>query len=72
MKWTKEKPTEIGWYWYRDRLTEPVMSLITMLDNELIMNAYRRYQNARINMLNGEYNEEWAGPIPKPKEEDNG
>lgn len=68
LRWTKEHPTKEGWYWYRDKVTEPIMSLITTLDHQLVMNAYRRYQNALIDRLDGEYDEEWAGPIPDPEE----
>ena len=68
LRWTREKPTEEGWYWYRDKVTEPIMSLITTLDHKLVMNAYRRYQNALIDRLDGEYDEEWAGPIPEPED----
>lgn len=68
LRWTREKPTQEGWYWYRDKVTEPIMSLITTLDHQLVMNAYRRYQNAFIDRLDGEYDEEWAGPIPEPED----
>lgn len=28
MKWTKELPTEPGWYWYRNEFVEPEVKLL--------------------------------------------
>ena len=36
MKWTKNKPTKIGWYWYKDGLTDsPVIGKVSRQEKDL-------------------------------------
>lgn len=57
MKWTKERPTVEGWYWYRD-------------DNRAaqIVGVGKRagFMDGKVVELD-ELSGEWAGPIPPPE-----
>ena len=66
LRWTKKKPTQEGYYWYKDKQTSQIIALITTLDNELIVHAANRYANYPVRMV--DLNGEWAGPIPEPEE----
>ena len=61
MKWTKERPTESGWYWFRDT-TFGVTSVLEV--------KIHRDKSIRIGpCYDGEITRgEWAGPIPEPEE----
>ena len=67
MKWTRDKPTEIGWYWLRetDRFCEAGVSIRV---------EYVRWYGRELCIMNWPIpeNKEWAGPIPEPKEDQNG
>ena len=56
MKWTKEKPTEEGWYWKRDYNGIDIV--------------FVRWYARKLCITNWEIPDdvEWAGPIPEPKE----
>lgn len=67
-KWTKEKPTVPGWYWYRYRESKNYASPV-ILDNNLdyglriIRSVFPDLEGRRLDGLCGE----WAGPLPEPE-----
>ena len=65
MKWTKQKPTKTGYYWYKDEFSEaPVIGRVDK-DKGLLY-----FDNGEISFnINDDEDEtsRWAGPIPEPK-----
>lgn len=59
MKWTSEKPSVPGWYWWRDNIVRVVYIGEYPPGNLYIMG----YHNLRV--AKGE----WAGPLTEPEEE---
>ena len=73
LKWTSEKPKDIGWYWYRpeprfiprmvyvcwryEPNKDPRWCVIIPCNCDMWLNV-------------NEFGGEWAGPIPEPEEED--
>lgn len=65
LRWTREKPTEQGWYWWRSSSCEEGMPievkalslgrLIALLPNEN-------------KLLDGLTDGDWAGPLAPPEE----
>lgn len=53
LRWTKEPPTEPGWYWLRQANTKDLVQIVRACGEELPYN----WENA-----------EWAGPIQEPVE----
>lgn len=71
MRWTKEKPTATGWYWYRgdyDPSGKEAQPLVVHMDTEgkvllLSPRAWKPFtEYPDLDVLNGE----WAGPIEPP------
>jgi len=62
MKWTKERPTQSGYYWYRSKRVFPQLV-------EVHGDGYQRWCSgtgrSRMDRLTGQ----WAGPIAPPEEE---
>lgn len=69
MKWTTDKPTKKGWYWWRDMRHGHRISLVVYIEFGergcgLVSFAYaERYRELK-DMTHGE----WAGPIPETEE----
>lgn len=55
LTWTREKPTEQGWYFYRARNTGGV-TVVYVIDGQTRL--------AEVAVLNGD----WAGPLAMPEE----
>ena len=76
MKWTTEKPTEQGWYWYRDEFysSAPVCLVWTGFINrpearalwfDICCGDECDWPDGDIKDSNGE----WAGPIEEPEDD---
>lgn len=63
MKWTKNKPTEPGWYWVEDRYGTDIV-YIKQVDDEFYIWCE---ENSDIYPLSEDA--EWAGPIPEPEDD---
>lgn len=72
LKWTKEKPTEPGWYWWRfEKNIVPHMVYVVhestmrpvQTDRMLIL-----YPNSKKELDVETRGGEWAGPIPEPED----
>lgn len=64
VKWTSEKPKELGWYWYQERF-EPEVVRIYLKDCILrmaLMNGNRFILNDIISKGH------WSGPIEPPED----
>ena len=62
LKWMKEKPTQDGYYWYRDKIT---MQMIAFVDASTEAVEFFMFPGETwLDALDGE----WAGPIPEPTE----
>ncbi len=56
MKWTTEKPTEPGWYWFE---LGPIYKI-----------SIRYFNSAKLSIKSAiEKDAKWAGPIPMPEDE---
>jgi len=64
MKWTKERPTEPGWYWRKPLNSNPKFNLSVIIKLQIFSGelGYMGYGLVWDKYL-------WAGPIPEPKEE---
>lgn len=61
VKWSKETPTQPGWYWYRiSKGSYPIIERYDMAAHGLAL-----WENGRILPISPG---EWAGPIPEPEE----
>ena len=67
LRWTKERPTEEGVYWYRDEFLTPFTLTRVFRDREKKMKVYGVRIIGTLNLY--EMPGEWAGPIPEPVEE---
>jgi len=64
LKWTKEKPTKDGYYWYKDKIT---MQMIAFVDASTEAVEFFVFpEETCLDALDGE----WAGPIQEPMEAD--
>lgn len=65
MKWTWEKPTTPGWYWYRSIVCETTMytRVVEVFPNGKVSDGLLLPMD-QIATRQGE----WAGPIPEPEE----
>jgi len=61
LKWSKEKPTEPGWYWIKDNLGTEIVR-IEEISGTLSIWYERDYEAYPV-----PNNAEWAGPIPEPE-----
>lgn len=62
LRWTKEKPTQNGWYWWRtgeDCNLRGIVSVCIETDIMVLAGSYKY-----LSQTTGE----WAGPIPEPEE----
>jgi hypothetical protein len=75
MNWTKTKPTQTGWYWYRgkyDAKSIAVQPVVTHVNIEGSLSGYYErvpYAWQPFMDYDGELNDftgEWAGPIEPP------
>jgi hypothetical protein len=64
--WTKDKPTEPGWYWFRHEHIAPWIAHVELLCRfgKAPFLAVRMQSIHTLDKFDGE----WAGPIPQPKE----
>ncbi len=58
MKWTEDKPTVPGWYWWRIAGIPLVVELVFNMNKELMIEDDARH----LDQLGGE----WAGPLEPP------
>ena len=68
MNWTKEKPTEPGWYWMRSAPPgiEPTASTIVQVYmNESVLSVKTQTDRAPLSNVHEVY--QFAGPIPEPE-----
>lgn len=65
MKWTTEKPTAPGWYWYRSIVCEVTRytRVVEVFPNGKVSDG-SLFPMDHVDKFNGE----WAGPIPEPEE----
>jgi hypothetical protein len=65
MKWTTEKPTESGWFWYRGPLSEDQPMVVHVYDVGKIFytGPWPDGHTVRLERSFGE----WAGPLEPPK-----
>lgn len=69
--WTKERPTTPGWYWWRAWrggtavVTEVCYSIPVTGEKRL----YAQFVDCTKALYIDQFEGEWAGPIPEPKEE---
>ena len=67
MRWTREMPTEPGWYWVRDPDVYATSINLVQHAKGRLMFAYG--SGVRIELDDAMYDDcEWAGPIPEPGE----
>lgn len=60
LRWTNERPTKPGWYWYRDaRFSDHPRAYYVREDGTI---AHPDDAEAHVNELSGE----WAGPADSP------
>jgi hypothetical protein len=67
LNWTPVKPTEPGWYWYRDRemfATRPTLLLIEIAGGPWIR---RDVFTRALIAIDGKFNGLWAGPLTPPE-----
>lgn len=62
MTWTRNKPTEPGWYWYKPNGGGACVVLITRGIRETLV--FQRGGRVLIGLPDGA----WSGPIPEPEE----
>ena len=61
LKWTKEKPTKDGWYWFRHKAFNTYIAKVTC-GGTILFGQY-------FNVKDINNDAEWAGPIPEPEEQ---
>ena len=65
MKWTKQTPTEPGWYW--QKRTNPIYTEIWGDEKQIVHIRYYAGNLCIMNWPIPNKDHEWAGPIPEPE-----
>ena len=77
MKWTKEKPTKEGWYWFRHQIVLPEgceivkvydRFFITGKGKKCVLGSHMGFVLEDLYCDEDIPYAEWAGPIPEPEE----
>lgn len=74
MKWTREKPTVPGWYWYREPRRVGTDEDPQWLDPECVRvrinpgGAFAGFQGSDSEDFVADCHGEWAGPLSPPEE----
>ena len=63
LQWTKSKPSEAGWYWYRGQSQEEDPFIVQVDEVGQFQWPDGGFQEATLTKG------EWAGPIEEPEEE---
>lgn len=67
MKWTSEKPTKPGWYWYKS-LRRPTQ-VMQVYANEFFVRGVLFAQSSGLNSTRvAKLTGQWAGPLEEPQE----
>lgn len=66
MKWTREKPTQPGWYWWRAPRKRPRVLLVSAY--AFTKTRYQDGLGGDVYLVENMVPGEWAGPIPEPEE----
>lgn len=70
MKWTKEKPTKTGWYWYQNvgfKFSYPTIVQVSYYGTKLAIDwesTYNGHYEYQVDKLKDDF---WCGPIPEPE-----
>lgn len=67
MRWTKEKPTTLGWYWWRHRSYPNAgrwVAQVWQYDDGTVQTDSGFGSDVLLSTLD----REWAGPIPEPED----
>ncbi len=67
VKWSSNKPTKPGWYWWKDRELGPDIIPIVEVSSGLVYDSGLGVE-CQIPVGEYGYKSEWAGPIPEPEE----
>ncbi len=67
MKWTTEKPTDPGWYWYHPEFTETPLIVLVSIRGKSV--TFERAGFSMLYKISKEGTGKWAGPIPVPEDE---
>ena len=62
MKWTSEKPTKPGWYWYRGETDLNELIIWVSSDLRVVYPASLNFKSFAVDEVPGQ----WAGPIEPP------
>lgn len=67
MTWTTDKPTKMGWYWWREKYVggKNPKYLVRVLEVENIDGVLGIRGYNKIRLMHGH----WAGPLEPPEEE---
>lgn len=68
MIWSKETPTQLGWYWWRRSKFNNKRPLQIIEDSELTGQLMTKRWVAILDRDPLTMSGEWAGPIPEPEE----
>lgn len=70
MTWTTQRPTEVGWYWYR-RIDLPIhcarTSILEVSTMKGGLSVYEDYGDGVLWHPLKEYNGQWCGPLEVPE-----
>ncbi len=75
MKWTKEPPSEPGWYWWKCVGTNPVDMRVLLVNRTAVPHQVRAGLMVCTNMSHPWEgvciiaDQRWSGPIPEPEGE---
>ena len=64
MKWTREKPTKAGWWWYKDDITAARPLWCTRAKRQITAHWHNGATDS-VNDLDGQWSDQ---PIPEPEE----
>ena len=62
LAWTTQRPTKIGWYWYRHGSDEEPTKVLHFIDDDGDGPYIATSDDVALNDLAGE----WAGPVEPP------
>jgi hypothetical protein len=66
-KWTTAKPTQPGWYWYRQGAGGEIIVSLHQYNDSFIIRFSGNGQSFDFDEVVAEYpGAEWAGPLEKP------
>jgi hypothetical protein len=70
MKWTLQKPTTEGWYWFREKNMEPEVVHLCLSRDDAMLEVQSVFGQGNAPIQVSAWDGEWFGPLEAPPSEE--